>query len=153
MKKDEVRGLVRLYLSRYEDFNMNLKDEYFGESLSSIRRFKASQISNFIADEMTLKDLVLNDKQICKKPKFIALNPQYYLLSEKQLKSYLSFRTYAKKGIYLKNNHPYNFLLMYLMEIVNGIYGDLIDKKCKLLNSVFCQFINEENEETYENCF
>ena len=155
MKKDEVRGLVRLYLARYEDFNKQIKDEYFGESISFIRKFKDSQLSTFLADAITLKDIVLNDKQVCKEPKLITLNQQYYLLSEKQLISYLSFRTFAKRGAYLKNNHPYNFLLMYLMEIVNGIHGDLIDKKCKLLHSVLGQFINEENEENeelYENC-
>lgn len=147
MRHDEVRELIRQYLKRYSSFQNSLKNEYCHDLNYSVMEFRNSQLSTFLADAIPFKDIDLNDKQKCLSADSITTNQQYYLLPEKKLKSYFSFRTFIKRGVYLKNNHNYNFLLMYLIEVVNGIHGESLKEKCNLLSKVFSIILFEENEE------
>ncbi len=63
---------------------------------------------------------------------------QYYLLNEARLIAYVGFRTQVRNEVVPTINKFNEFLLLYLMEIVNGIYGDTYDeKRCMLDKTLY----------------
>lgn len=135
MNKKEINNLVKSYLRRNEQFENNHNIGMARSRESMIKKYVANrnrQLGTFITDALSLKDIIFDKETPCDNPRFSSGAVEYYVLEINQLENYFSFRTLVKRGEEPTNNHP-NFLVLYLMEIVNGIYGiDYKSKRVKL---------------------
>ncbi|MBK5202027.1 MAG: hypothetical protein JJE21_10945, partial [Spirochaetaceae bacterium] len=143
MKKTEIEEICSNYLIRVSDFeyNNNLGNARSRESL--IKKYitnRSRQLGIFIADAISLKDVEYEIQTPCDNPRLTINSVQYYALSKDQLINYFTYRTLIRKNIISDQNHV-NFLVLYLMEILNGIYGLSFNKKFKELNKVLALYL------------
>jgi hypothetical protein len=108
------------------------------------------ELSVFICDAMIIKDFEYEGKVLpCRNPTFKGENIQFYLLNQKQLFDYIVFRTILKKGM-TSSIRSKGFLTLFLMEIVNGIYGSSFSYKLNELKRIYSIFPKGEG---YEDLF
>lgn len=138
MNKKEALNLAKTFLNRNELLQNNNNIGLAKSRESLIKKYIANrnrQLGTFITDALSLKDIICEEETTCENPRFGAGAVEYYALDAVQLANYFSYRTLIKRRDIPKNNHP-SFLVLYLMEIVNGIYGNKYDDKRKKLNSI-----------------
>jgi len=138
MNKKEVLNLAKNYLNRNEMIQNNNNIGIAKSRESLIKKYIANrnrQLGTFITDALSLKDVICEEETTCENPRFGSGAVEYYALDAVQLANYFAYRTLIKRGDIPKNNHP-SFLVLYLMEIVNGIYGNGYEDKRKKLNSI-----------------
>jgi hypothetical protein len=138
MNKKETLNLAKNYLNRNEMIQDNNNVGIAKSRESQIKKYIANrnrQLGTFITDALSLKDVICDEETTCENPRFGAGAVEYYALDAVQLANYFAYRTLIKRGDVPKNNHA-SFLVLYLMEIVNGIYGNSYEDKRKKLNSV-----------------
>lgn len=101
-------------------------------------------IKVFIKNAHLLKNV---DSTVLKKTKIFHFSKniiQYYVLTEARLIAYFGFRTQVRNGVIPTINKFNEFLLIYLMEIVNGVYGDTYDEKRNILDNIL--FLADEKK-------
>jgi hypothetical protein len=138
MNRKEVHIIAKAYLERNTLIESNNNIGVARARESMIKKYLANrsrQLGTFLVDALSLKDIIFDEETPCENPRFASGAVEYYSLDLIQLENYFSYRTLVKRGEYPTNNHP-NFLVLYLMEIVNGIYGNGYEEKRKKLNSV-----------------
>lgn len=138
MNRKEVHIIAKAYLERNALFESNHNIGIARSRESLIKKYLANrnrQLGTFLTDALSLKDIIFDEETPCDNPRFASGAVEYYSLDLIQLENYFSYRTLVKRGELPTNNHP-NFLVIYLMEIVNGIYGNSYEDKRKKLNSV-----------------
>jgi hypothetical protein len=141
MDRFELENIVDCYLSRKELIEDKNMPSYFYTGREAIFKsyiaVRTRRIEDFVFDALILKDLEYDDNspspEFRFRPVFI---PQYYLLGQDQLISYLGFRTSLRKGRLPVNNYL-SFLSLYLMEILNGIIESDFDYKYGALIKVY----------------
>lgn len=142
MDKIEIEQICLDYLKRVSDFEFNNNVGIARSRESNIRKYianRARQLGIFIADAISLKDIEYEIETQCENPRFTPNGVQYYALSATQLESYFAYRTFVRNNKVPEQNHV-NFLVLYLMEIVNGIYGFSFNDKFRKLNSVLALY-------------
>ncbi len=138
--RDRIESLIELYGYRHEVEEVNLETVFLShlyhknESSKDVKEYRSNQMGTFVIDAQLLLDLYYDEETSCSDPKFKGSTPQYYYLSDEQLLNYLTFRWKIKKGVKPNNNHS-NFLTLYLMEIINGLYGNDFKTKKTLLDA------------------
>ena len=113
-----------------------------------------SDLSIFISDAMILKNLEYDGKIIpCRNPTFEVNCIQFYLLRHTQLSNYIVFRTFLRKGK-VPSNRSSGFLILLLMEIINGIYGSSFKSKFNELNRIYSIFpTGADYEDIFKEAF
>jgi hypothetical protein len=138
MNRKEVHIIAKAYLERNALFESNHNVGIARSRDSFIKKYCANrsrQLGTFLTDALSLKDIIFDEEIPCDNPRFASGAVEYYSLDLVQLENYFAYRTLIKRGEVPTNNHA-NFLVLYLMEIVNGIYGNEYEAKRKKLNSV-----------------
>jgi hypothetical protein len=136
VKKKEIDYIIDEYHKRASrnnsDERVGLSNESYGET-SKFMNYRGKQLDVFLSDAMLLKDITYTNKEsACSNPTFKANSVQYYYLSKIELRNYFTFRTLIQKGK-KPNNDWINFFILYVMEIINGIYQNKFETKYKLL--------------------
>jgi hypothetical protein len=139
MKKDELLYIIKEY---YDRSSRNNNDNKIGLNFAEVGNtskflnYRGRQLDVFLSDAKLLKDITYTNKETaCSNPPFKSNSIQYYFLTQNELLNYFAFRTLVQNGKRPNNDHC-NFLLIYVMEIVNGIYQDEFKAKYKLLTNV-----------------
>lgn len=142
MSITEIEHICSEYLNRVSDFEYNNNVGIARSRESFIKKYVANrgrQLGIFIADAISLKDVEYDKQTPCENPRFTTNSVQYYALSQDQLINYFAYRTLIRKGIIPEQNHV-NFLVLYLMEILNGIYGLSFKEKFVELNKILALY-------------
>ncbi|MBK5201883.1 MAG: hypothetical protein JJE21_10215 [Spirochaetaceae bacterium] len=103
---------------------------------SSKKELDDNSIILFIEHANLLKNV---DSTVLKKTTIFHFSKniiQYYVLNKARLISYIGFRTQLRAGVVPTINKFNEFLLLYLMEIVNGVYGDTYDQKRYIIDKL-----------------
>jgi hypothetical protein len=108
--------------------------------------YMKSLIGSFISDAILMKEIEYEvEDDECESPSINKnIEIQFTKFSKKELVNYFAFRTIIIKGKIPKNNYT-AFLIVYLMEIINGIYGSAIDDKVSRLKSLL-KIYNKKNK-------
>ncbi len=134
----EIENICSTYFDRVSEFEYKNNVGISRSRENFIKKYIANrgrQLGIFIADAISLKDIQYDKESPCDNPRFPSNSIQYYSLDKEQLINYFTFRTFLKAGRLTEQNHV-NFLVLYLMEIVNGIYGFSFKEKFNELNKV-----------------
>jgi hypothetical protein len=143
MNKKEITAIAKAYLLRNSTIESNHNIGMARSRESMIKKYLANrnrQLGTFITDALSLKDIIFDEESPCENPRFSSGAVEYYALDLIQLVNYFSYRTLVKRGDLPTNNHP-NFLVLYLMEIVNGIHGNKYEEKRRKLDSLSSLYV------------
>ncbi len=144
--KERVEALVSLYLYRHTFKEQEAHEaldfkSYYDDLVSlGVQTYVAKQLGTFITDAQTLLTLEYDEETSCDNSKFPQNRVQYYYLSEEELVNYIAFRTKVKRNE-MPINKKSNFLILYLMEIINGLYGNDYNSKRVLLDQCSKLFV------------
>ena len=145
MTKKEITDIAKSYLESSKNNAKSIRIKY-PQSFQAIEEYDQSKVSTFLSDAMILKDIDFYGECHCTSSDFIKNNVQYYLLSTKQLISYFKYRSNLKDGVVEERNNYYTFLLIYLTEVVNGLYGSSLYKKWNILDEVLIAYTNLDDK-------
>jgi len=149
MERENLRAIIKNYRFRTHSFKV-LEGKDGMRRRSSIEKMliadRRRSVSWFCSDAKYLKKIDY-DTQIPPVGKMPSsrFSPQYYLLEDEDLFSYFGFRTALRIGEVPHYTTPY-FISLYLMEILNGIYGDEVSLIEKKLDGAFALLLKKEKK-------
>ncbi len=93
-----------------------------------------NELNVFIADALLLKNIEFDKQKRCRAIKSKGNAIQYYMFKEDELFEYFAFRTAVRHDVLPLNRQNSDFVTLYLMEVLNGVYGEEFNHKFELVN-------------------
>lgn len=140
-----------------ENNNLRKNARSYKSQLNKYIVNRDKQLSTFLLDAKLLFHLESEENLQIRNPRIKNRCVQYYYLEKEELIAYIGFRSKIRKNEKPLNPQS-NFIVIYIMEVLNDLYTNVFSKKIELINKLEKMFYKPKKFreliiEAYENLF